>query len=213
MINLQNMNELFELISKKIRRDITCYAFGGNAMMQYGYKDSTKDIDLLFEDEESREEFIRAITLLGYEKTPLKTIYSEEKQQEKNKPLMFKTEHERFDLFLKEVFQTKLSKNIKERVYGKFDYVDKNMLSVLVFSKEDIILMKSITDRAKDFEDIVTIVNKEKTIDWKQIVEEAVWQAKHGDTWVILDLEETMQRLKEHTLIRTEIFDLLHSSI
>lgn len=213
MIGLEDMNNLFKLISRNIKKDISCYAFGGNAMMHYGYKNSTKDIDLVFENKEGMDEFIRAIRLLGYDRTSLLKIYPDELLKEKNKPVMYSRGDERFDLFLKDVFETKLNERMKKRVFGKFDFIMKeNTLTVFVLGKEDIILMKSITRREKDFDDILTIIEKEKSINWKIIVEEAIRQAKHMDNWVVYGLEEIMQRLKQHTLIKKGYFDMLHKA-
>lgn len=213
MIEIEDMDNLFKLISRHVKKDIACYAFGGNAMMHYGYKNATKDIDIIFEDEESRDEFIRAIRLLGYEKKSLLKIYVPELLQEKNKPLMFSRGEERFDIFLKQVFQTRLSEKMKERVYGVLDYAaTDNTIRVFILGKHDIILMKSITQRERDFEDILTIVNVDE-IDWGIIVDEAIWQAEHGDKWIILDLEETLKQLKKHTFIKKADLDRLYNSI
>ena len=78
-----------------------CYAFGGTAMMFYGYKDETKDIDLLFKDESSRDEFVGALKKLGFDETTLINVYIPEKLREKNIPLMFKRDESRFDIFTK----------------------------------------------------------------------------------------------------------------
>ena len=43
MLSCQDQDALLKLLSKQLQKDITCYAFGGNAMMFYGYKDETKD--------------------------------------------------------------------------------------------------------------------------------------------------------------------------
>ncbi len=213
MINIEDMNSLFRLISRNLKKDITCYAFGGNAMMYCGYKTTTKDIDIIFEDKESLDEFIRSLKLLGYTKMSLMKIYIPELTKEKDKPVMFSKGDERFDLFLKQVFQTKLSPAMKDRLHARFDYMEKdNTLTVNVLGKHDIILMKSITQRERDFDDVRTIAEKDD-IDWKVIVDEAIWQAKHGDKWVILDLEETLQRLKEHVLIKKEHFSRLHKAV
>ena len=49
MIAYEDQMDLFRLVSRNIKRDLECYAFGGTAMMFYGYNDETKDIDLLFD--------------------------------------------------------------------------------------------------------------------------------------------------------------------
>jgi hypothetical protein len=214
MIELNDLNELFKLISRSVQKNLVCYAFGGNAMMHYGYKNATKDIDIIFDENPSREEFIRAIRILGYEKKSLLKIYSQELLKEKNKPELYSRGDERFDIFFESIFQTKLSKAIKERAYARLDFAAKeNTLTVFVLSKEDIILLKSVTQREKDFDDILTIVEREKEINWKVIVDEAVWQAKHGDKWAVVDLEQTFNRLKRHTLIKKEYFDVLYKAV
>ncbi|MBU2561559.1 MAG: hypothetical protein KKD17_04625 [Nanoarchaeota archaeon] len=213
MIQLESMNDLFKLISRSIRKDVKCYAFGGNGLMHYGFKESTKDIDLLFESEQDLEEFVRAIRLLGYEKGSLLKIYIPELTKEKNKPVMYTRGDERFDLFINRIFQTRLSEKMKQRAEARLDFAAKdNTLTMMVLSKEDIILLKSITQREKDFDDILSVVEKRPNIDWKAIVEEAAWQAQHGDKWVIMDLESTMQRLKHITLIKKEFFDMLYKA-
>ena len=66
MITHNDQVDLFALIAKHLTKDVECWAFGGTAMMFYGFKDETKDIDLLFEHEEGRKAFIAAIGSLGF---------------------------------------------------------------------------------------------------------------------------------------------------
>lgn len=211
MISTEDQESLFRLISGHLKRDVTCYAFGGNAMMYYGYKNATKDVDLLFETEDDMKKFIEAITTLGYKKMSMKGIYIESLCNEPKKPVMYTRGDERFDLFLKNVFQTQFHDAMKKRVWARYDYIQKEIsCTVCVLSKEDIIFLKSITEREKDFDDIKTIVERETTLNWNLIIDEALWQSKHGDGWAILDLEKTMQRLKEVTFLKQELFDKLY---
>lgn len=212
MITTEDQDALFRLISKYLKRDIQCYAFGGNAMMYFGYKTTTKDIDIIFENESERKEFVKAIELLGYKKMSIIAIYPEELAKEKAKPEMYTRGDERFDLFVKKIFQTTLSDGMKKRFFARHDFIiDTWTLSVFVLSKEDIIFLKSITRRERDFDDIKTIVEKERNINWDSIVDEALSQAKQGDHWAIIDLEETLQRLKNITFIKKQYFDRLYS--
>ena len=61
MITQEDQLKLFEFLSKEIKKDISCWAFGGTAMMFWGYKEETKDIDLLFDTHQDRDEFIDII--------------------------------------------------------------------------------------------------------------------------------------------------------
>src|SRR3989338_2329277 len=104
MVTYEDQMELFKIISQNINKDVECWAFGGNAMMFYGYKDETKDIDLMFEKEEDRSEFIKAIEKLGFSETSPRNIYVPEKLRDKYKPLMYSRFLSRFDLFVKKIF-------------------------------------------------------------------------------------------------------------
>jgi len=99
MINTKDQEELFELIGRHIKRDIECYAMGGTAMLFYGYKNSTKDIDLIFLSKPELDEFVRAIKTLGYKQMSVKGIYPEKRPKTSSRPLMFTRGDERFDLF------------------------------------------------------------------------------------------------------------------
>ncbi len=211
MIQQEDQENLFRLISSYIKKDVICYAFGGTAMMYYGYKTVTKDIDLLFESEVSYGAFADAIIVLGYKKTSMISVYPSVLIKEKRKPEMFTRGDERFDLFLKYVFQTAFREEIKKRFFARHDYtMGKNTLTVFVLSKEDLIFLKSITQREKDFDDILTIAQKDGNINWNLVVDEALWQSRHGDGWAIMDLEQTLQRLKSIIFLKKEHFDRLY---
>ena len=51
MIGIKEQNELFSLLGERLKKKVTCYVIGGSAMLYYGMKDVTKDIDLVFNDE------------------------------------------------------------------------------------------------------------------------------------------------------------------
>lgn len=210
MINLEDQESLLKLISNYLKKDIVCWAFGGTAMMFYGYKDSTKDIDLVFESIEDREVFIEALERLGYTKRSLLNIYSEEKSKHKNAPVMYSRGEERFDLFVKKIFKIELSLEIKKRFFAKHDFTEKKSLVIYIVSKEDIILLKAITEREKDFEDILKICTTDKNINWDIITDEAVSQYEKGNEFVLLDLEQTILKLKKYIFIKQAYLDKLY---
>ncbi len=213
MIDMQTQSDLLKLIAKNIDKDLAAYAFGGTAMMFYGYKNVTKDIDLVFDSLEERKIFIKAIEKLGYKQSSPFAIYTQEKLR-LEKPVMYTRGDERFDLFAKKIFFINLDESIKSKIFARHDYLHKDKVLILnVLSKECIILLKSVTEREKDFDDILTIIRLEKNIDWDLIVNLAISQAEHDNAWAVLDLEKTLQRLREHTLIRKELFDKLYGAI
>lgn len=212
MITREDQDLLFKLISRTIHRDITGYAFGGTAMMFSGLKDETKDVDLLFEKPEDRQEFIRAIKSMGFAESTPSGIYIPEKLRNPHAPLMYKREDARFDLFLEKIFKTILSPNMKENVFAMHEYKEAHTLRIKVFRTEIIVLLKAITDRDRDFEDILTIVKKDSHFDWQYLIDEVIWQYQHGDSWALLNTEKMLQELKEYVFIEEKYVKQLYAA-
>ena len=210
MITQQDQLALFTLLGKEFKQNITCYAFGGTAMMFYGYKDETKDIDLLFENEEERKEFIRVLTLFGYTERSAIKIYIPEKLRDPHRPLMYQKDDIRFDLFSKKIFKTLLSIQMQEDLFAVHEFKGKYTLQLKVLRKEHLVLLKAVTDRATDFDDIKKIISLEKNFDWQYFLDEVAWQFNHGNTWALLDVEKMMQELKKYTFIQEKYFKQLY---
>lgn len=206
MINTQDQEELLKLISNYLEKDITCIAIGGTAMMLKGYKNATKDIDLVFESEEDRNMFIKAIKKLGYKEMSIKGIYRNKK--ETGEPLMYTRGDERFDLFVKDVFGIKPD---EEKLDQRHDFIRKKELIVKILSKEQLILFKAVTGRERDLEDIKTIVDKENEINWNEIVDEGIKQ-KENNPWILYDLEETLQEIRKTRFIKQKLIDQIYEA-
>ena len=204
MITYQDQENLFNLIARTIPGDVTCYAFGGNAMMFYGYKEDTKDVDVLFEQEEERAEFIRALENIGYRETSLLKIYVPEKLRDPHAPKVYQLGDGRFDLFVTKIFKTLLSPKMKEDLFAVHQFKGKQTITVKVLRTEFIVLLKAVTSRDKDFEDILTIVRKTKNFDWQYLLDEVIWQYQHGDSWVLLDVEKKMRDLQQQNIFIEE---------
>jgi hypothetical protein len=208
MINNEDQEQLFKLIAEYIDADIECIAIGGTAMMFSGYKNATKDIDIVFQDEKDRQIFVKAIIKLGYTERSIREVYDKKRAEHKGKPKMYSRGEERFDLFVKNVFGFKLdARNITQR----HDFIGKKELIIKILSKEYLMLLKAITLRDKDLEDIETIIEKEKNIDWEFIVKEAIIQ-KENNQWILYDLEETLLKLSKKTLIKKKYFDMIYAA-
>lgn len=212
MLSTNDQLQLFRIVSTKLSRDISCYAFGGNAMMFYGFKDETKDVDLFFEHEEDRQEFIKTIRSLGFEeKTVLQRIYIPEKLRDPHRPLMYIRDDVRFDLFVKKIFKTLLSPQMKEDVYAVHEFKDEHTLTVRVFQTEIIVMLKAVTERKNDFDDIRTIISKDTNFDWQHLIDEVIWQSHHGDTWVLYDTEKMLLELKKYVFVEEKYLKQLYA--
>lgn len=208
MINTKDQEQLFKLIAEYLEDNIECFAIGGTAMMLANYKNTTKDIDLVFKDEDSKNHFLKAIEVLGYKETALGNIYDNKRKQNKNKPQIFSRGEERFDIFTNSIFGFKIDfDNFTQR----HDFLGKKELILYLPRKELLILLKSITNRPRDFEDIQTIVKVEKEIDWNFIIKEAIKQ-KHNLPWILIDLEEIMQKLSKKSFIKQKYFNRIYKA-
>jgi hypothetical protein len=193
MINVTEQQELLLNLAKKLKKKITVYAVGGTAMMFQGMKDTTKDIDLVFSNEEDRIIFEEAAKEIGYTKMDSVIVYGAEKQ---NQPIMLtrqKGKAERFDLFLNHVISFFFSENMQSRAQNIYEFGDKLVLKIA--DVHDLIMMKCATDRQRDAEDVKTIIEKQR-IDWKIVVEEAKHQVKLGKSTTIMELGAFLEKLR-----------------
>ena len=194
MIDIERQQKLFVSLSKFIKKKINVYAVGGTAMMFYGFKDNTLDIDLVFENEKERKLFKEALTSMGYEKMDSNKVY----KKMDNQPEMFTLGDERFDLFIDKVVLFMFSEEMKKRARQRTYQFGENFI-LNIASPEDIIIMKCATDRAKDREDAIKIIEK-FNIDWNLLIFSAEEQVKLGKDIAVMELgcflEELVVKMK-----------------
>lgn len=193
MIDVKNQQDLLLNVSKRLKRKIVVYAIGGTAMMFHGFKDITKDIDLVFTAEEDRQEFKKAAEELEYKTYNATQVYG----VKDNQPIMLargKGKEERFDLFFNDVIDFIFSENMKRRSSVTMEF-DRNII-LKIADPHDIILMKCATDRVKDKDDARNIM-KNYTIDWNLIIEEAKHQVNLGKDRALFDLAEFVDDLQK----------------
>ncbi len=189
MINIDQQQKLLLNVARRLNRKITVYAIGGTAMMFLGFKDTTLDIDLVFENEKDRDVFKEAIKSLGYLEMGAMKIYG----TKRNIPEILKLNDERFDLFVVEVIDFIFSKNMQKRAEQIHQFEGNLILKIA--DPHDIILMKCATDRIKDKDDARKIINSIK-INWDIILDEAKKQIELGKERAAFDLGCFLEDLK-----------------
>ena len=205
MIKLDRQQNLLLALAAKLKKPIKVYAVGGTAMMLWGFKDATIDIDLVFESEKDRDDFRRAAEELGYKEADSFKIYG----AKPNQPVMLTLGDERFDLFVNKVIDFVFSENMRRRATEKV-YQYGNNLILHIANPHDIIVMKCATDRLKDEDDARRIIQT-LTIDWNIVIDEAKNQIRLGEERAIWDLGDFLTRLQK-TLkekIPTKVLDQL----
>ena len=192
MITFQQQIEFFNIVGKELNEKVECVAIGGNAMMFYGFKKLTKDVDLVFTNREDLNKVKKALYDSGFEeKTNIKIFKNYEVID--TKPIMMEGKETRFDLFCKEIICFKMSDSIINRVKESHEFGN---FIIKVVSPEDIILLKSATERIKDREDALEII-KNYNVNWKVIIEEALHQTELDKPLFVVFLYEFLLELKE----------------
>src|SRR3989338_679447 len=192
MINLEQQNELFKLIGEILKNKLECYVIGGSAMMYYGMKGNTKDIDLVFEHEKDREKIIQILKNLGYNERGIKVV-SVIYPKKKNTPILLERDDSRVDLFVNKIISTVLSDSMKDRINSIYEYGN---FIIKVLAPEDLIITKCATERAGDRLDAVEIMKRAK-IDWEVIIKESVFQAEVTPYLFPVFLFDFLYELKE----------------
>jgi len=193
MIDFDEQLGFFKLIGNELKKKVECYAIGGSAMMFYGAKLDTKDVDLVFLDEKELELVKNVLLHSGFDEKKVLIKIFKRYEETKNKPVMMVRKEERFDLFFKEIITFKMSDTIIERVKEIHEFGN---LIVKIVSAEDIILLKSATEREKDRYDALKLMEK-FDINWDVIIEESVNQTKLESYLFPIFLYDFLEELKE----------------
>lgn len=189
MISIEEQQSLLLNISKKLKKPVTAYAIGGTAMMFYGYKDSTLDIDLVFNNEEDKKNFKQAAISFGYRELDSRIVYP----KKTNRPEMLVLKEHRIDLFIDNVIDFIFSDNMKKRAVNTHQF---NNLTLKIADHHDILLMKCATDRIKDIDDARSIIQR-ANINWDILIEEAKNQINLGKVKSIFELGYFFERLEK----------------
>lgn len=189
MINIQEQESILLAIGDMLSKKIKVYAVGGTAMMLRGIKNSTLDIDIIFNNKKHRARFIEVLKKLGAKEFDATLAYG----LRNNSPIMLEFRDCRFDLFTDMVISSNFSDKMKERAKQIHEFGN---LIINVADIHDIIIMKSATSREKDIEDIISLIDKNK-IDWDIILEGAKEQVELGNERVVLSLGEKLEKLKD----------------
>src|SRR3989344_9348004 len=189
MINLNDQQSLFNIIGKKLKRKMSCFVIGGSAMMYYNAKITTKDVGIVFDNKNDFDDFLKVLKEINFEPKNPEMLYP----RKENKPALMERGQERIDIFCKEIICFKLSETMINRVKMIYEY---DNIIINVVSPEDIILLKSATERAGDRIDAAELIEK-FNIKWNIIVEEAMHQTELDKPLFVVFLYEFLLELKD----------------
>lgn len=183
---------MFEEIASKLVDPINVYVIGGAALMHYGSKEATKDIDLVLSTKNEYELIRQVLKDLGFSSKTAPMTH-----QNFTLADWLTRDDFRIDLFNETICgKLKLTGRIVQRA-KKLETI--NNLHVYVCSKEDIFVFKSITEREGDKDDCMALIKQ--GINWEIIFEELNQQIKETgyDIWITI-VNERLEELSESGL-------------
>ena len=193
MIDLQEQIGLFKIIGSQLKNKVECIAIGGSAMMLYGAKNATKDVDLVFSEKEDLDAVKNILYDSGFnERKNIKGIFREDEAA--GKPVMMDGKETRFDLFLNEVIGFKIHEKTLERLREVHEFGN---LLVKTASPEDILMMKACTERERDRDDAAELIRK-FNMDWDVVINESSKQTKIGIAAFPILLYDFLTELREN---------------
>lgn len=162
-------------------------------------KEATKDIDVVVQTSDEEKYLVSALHELGYT-DPRRSMTIKHKRIDA-RDIVENSDGFRWDIFEKVVAnKLRLSEGMIRRSQS---HLSSDTLSVRLLSKEDIFLLKSVTERERDLEDMRTIA--ETSPKWETIDVECRWQSAHSNTAWEDDLCNRLQELKAKYRITSPI--------
>ncbi len=183
---------LFEEIGKELQTPAHCFVLGGAMLLYHGMKSVTKDIDLVVEKRpefSAMEIILKELSFQG--KIP--TL----QYQNLNLSQIFIRDDFRIDLFHRTICKGfSLSPGMIERSTLVLTF---NNLKVSLCSKEDVFMLKTLTEREGDLDDCISLATE--GVDWKVILQELKYQMESsGNKIWITFVAERLDLLQEKGL-------------
>lgn len=179
--------KLFEDIGKNLQRTTRAFIIGGENMRIKGLKPRTKDVDIVVETKEDYDSIMDALTKLGYQ--PQGNLdFSKEDLRIFPSIIMQHTNRSRIDLYTKKILRTL---SLSPKMISRADLADFGNLRLGILRNEDIFLLKSVTSREGDIQDMAALVNmnyagsgkfRQTNFDWEIVWDEINEQDKESHT-------------------------------
>ena len=216
MIRNQKFNKRYieielEKLNAALPKRTRIFIAGGAAMAFYGLKEATKDIDVVVEKRSELRALVSALQALGY-KRPKCSVGATYTKMRAN-AILENTDGFRWDIF-ERVIARKLSLS-HGMINRSLTLYDKTRLHLRSLCKEDIFLLKSVTERDLDLEDMRIVA--ESGINWNHVKIECQAQASRtGRIWedaLCEKLIDLRQRMKITAPIEKSICEIADQKI
>jgi len=184
--------EALKQIGGRLKKEIHAYLFGGANMLLRGLKGSTKDLDLVVERKDDFLEIRGKLIELGYRELGEEELTPNDRRV--NPSGIFVSEGWRIDLFTEKIcgaltLSEGMKKRSEERRFGR--------LVLHLLDLGDVFLLKSITDREGDLEDMHLILSRGGVRDWEEIWQDYLEQEKKVKQHLCFMILDSLDILKE----------------
>lgn len=195
-------------LATKISKETTLFMIGGLALIQYGLKAATKDIDIVVGHEEELHRLINSLEQLGYRSLDNGVISKAYKEMETAR-ILENSDGFRWDIFYRQICGALIL--TREMARRAKNFYKEKFLTIKIVSKEDIFLFKGITERETDLNDMRLLA--ETGLDWAVIKEECRIQSElTGRLWENA-LLGNLQELRSKYRIKSPIEKVLEKIV
>lgn len=196
MFYIESIESFLNDLDENLEGRLKIFMIGGGAMCLKNLKDATFDIDLIVMSRKDFNLLHKAMLKLGYDVAD-KELFKEAIY--KNAIIVFQKGPSRVDIFIKNIVSMMdFSEHMTKRVQL---YEEKKNLTIYLASNTDIMLLKSLSDRDKDFPDIERLIRE--GVDWTAIIKECDLQGREGVKWIFFVYEQ-LCRVENHRGIKIE---------
>jgi hypothetical protein len=177
-------------VGAALTKETTVFMFGGGVMALLGLKEQTKDLDLVVLGRASGERLYKAFGAAGYH---IKHALSPTYRQMHARAVLDNLEGFRIDLFVDRICRAlDFSSGMESR--SKALDLGLPLLDLRLASAEDVFILKSVTDRPRDLDDMAALA--ERPLDWKAIEREMIAQRRTGGKFFMPVFLQSLEALQ-----------------
>ncbi len=192
---------VLRMLGEKLDAPTAAYLFGGANLLLRGLKSATKDLDMVVEDSTSFFKLKDTLLKLGFRMLAEHEMTSTDRRLSPS-GILVSPELPRFDIFTRNICNVfslteEMKKRSEHQSFGK--------LELRLLSLEDVFLLKSITEREGDIEDMAVIVRQGGGLDWNVILETYFKEEKKIERHLCFKILDSIEILQEREKITIPI--------
>ena len=198
--------KLFEEIGEQLEKPVKAYLFGGENMRKKGIKPRTKDCDIIVTDGDEGNALVACLEQIGY-RSLNKLHFTEDDNRIDPFDILEHPARSRIDLFKTRIARKLL---LSENMIKRSTVEEFGKLILHSICNEDLFLLKAVTLREGDIQDLGLIVQA-GNFDWKIVWKELLRQEHDTKTNFSSSILESLDDLHEQTGINSPFYKRLRT--